>query len=176
MEPMFPEQTYIWVHLVISVTVEALEKMWAWIAFFHFNARGLVFLFTLQHHPNCQWFSDLWGPLHLMHLELWEWHDIVACPYCQQFLYWGMPGFILAPWIVAIYLPMLKHLLIRHLALLPLWTSQISIQMIDISDLGETLITHGLDVRTMLLKIWFCLMIPSTSLGVRYSLDESWGR
>ena len=48
-----------------------------------------------------------------------------------------------------------------------------SIQMIDILDLGETLITRSLDMRTTLLKIWFCLMIPSTLLGIRHLLDES---
>jgi len=67
---------------------------------------------------------------------------------------------------------MLKHLLIRHLALLPLSMFQMSIQIIDILDLGETLMTCSLDARTTLLKIWFCLMIPSTLLGIRCSLDE----
>jgi len=41
----------------------------------------------------------------------------------------------------------------RPLALLLLWTFQMSIQMIDISDLGETLITLGLDTKVILLKI-----------------------
>jgi len=86
-----------------------------------------------------------------------------------------MPGFILAPQIVVINLPILKHLLIRLLALLPLWTFQMSIQIIDILDLGETLMTCGFDARTILSKIWFCLIISSTSLGVRHSLDKSWG-
>jgi len=58
-----------------------------------------------------------------------------------------------APRIVAIYLPTLKHLLISILALLPLWTSQVSIHTIDMSDLGDTLITLGLDTKEMLLKI-----------------------
>ena len=57
---------------------------------------------------------------------------------------------MLAPLIVAIYLPILKHRLIKLLALLPLWTSQISIQMIDISDFGKTLMTYGLEVNMML--------------------------
>jgi len=58
-----------------------------------------------------------------------------------------------APQIVAIYLPTLKHLLISILALLPLWTSQVSIHTIDMLDLGDTLITLGLDTKEMLLKI-----------------------
>jgi len=60
---------------------------------------------------------------------------------------------MLAPRIVAIYLPTLKHLLISVLALLLLWTSQMSIHTIDMSDLGDTLITLGLDAKEMLSKI-----------------------
>jgi len=54
---------------------------------------------------------------------------------------------------VAIYIPMLKHLLMSILALLPLWTSQISIQTIDMSDFGDTFITLGFEAREILLKI-----------------------
>jgi len=35
------------------------------------------------------------------------------------------------------------------------------------SDLGETLITYSLEARVMLLKIWFCFMMVSTSLEIR---------
>ena len=76
---------------------------------------------------------------------------------------------MLAPLIVAIYLPMLKEWLMRPLALLPLWTSQISIQMIDMSDLDDTLITYGLEVRVMLLKIWFYFMMALMSLEIKQS-------
>ena len=55
--------------------------------------------------------------------------------------------------IVAICLPTLKHLLISILALLLLWTSQMSIHTIDMSDLDDTLITLSLDAKDMLLKI-----------------------
>jgi len=55
--------------------------------------------------------------------------------------------------IVTIYLLTLKYLLISVLALLPLWTSQMSIHTIDMSDLGDTLITLGLDAKEMLSKI-----------------------
>ena len=48
---------------------------------------------------------------------------------------------MLAPLIVAIYLSMLKYWLIKLLALLPLWMFQMSIQMIDMSDFGNTLMT-----------------------------------
>ena len=42
-------------------------------------------------------------------------------------------------------------------AFLPLWTSQMSIQTMAMSDLGETLITLGFDASEMLSKMWFCL-------------------
>ena len=67
-----------------------------------------IFLLVLQHHLNSWWFSDLWGLLHLMHLEPWILQEKVAWPHFQQFLHWGMPGFMLAPLTVAIYLLMLK--------------------------------------------------------------------
>jgi len=44
-------------------------------------------------------------------------------------------------------------------------------QTINMSDFGDTLITHGFEVRTMLSKFWFCLVMLSTSLDVRYSLE-----
>ena len=50
---------------------------------------------------------------------------------------------------VAIYFPTLKYLLISILAFLPLWTFQMSIHIIDMSDLGKTLITLGLDTKEM---------------------------
>ena len=135
---------------------------------------GLVFSFALQYYSYWWWFSVLWELLHLTHLEPWIQHDMVACPHRQQFLHWRTPGFILAPQIVVINLLTLKYLLIRLLVLLLLWTSQMTIQIIDISDLGETLMTHGFDARTILSKIWFCLIIPSILLGVRHSLNELW--
>ena len=55
----------------------------------------------------------------------------------------------------------------RPLALLPLWTFQMSIQMIDISDLGETLMTLSLDAKVILSKIQFYFKILSMSLEVR---------
>ena len=53
---------------------------------------------------------------------------------------------------VVIKLPTLKHLLIIFLALDLFWMSQISIQIMDISDLGKTLMTWGLDMRIILLN------------------------
>ena len=44
MEPMFPKQTQVGVHLVISMTVGALEGMWTWFTFFCLKARGISFL------------------------------------------------------------------------------------------------------------------------------------
>jgi len=52
-------------------------------------------------------------------------------------------------------IPMLKHLL---------WTSQILIQMIDMSDLGETLMNLSLDAKMISLRMWFFLMIFLTTL------------
>jgi len=74
---------------------------------------------------------------------------------------------MLASRIVVIYLLTLKHLLISMLALLLLWTSHMSIQMIDMSNLEDTLMTLGLDAEVTLSKIWFCLRIVLTSLEVR---------
>ena len=153
--------------------LEHLNKCKHSLSFFVSRWGGFFFLFALQHHPNWWWFSVLWELLHLTHLEPWIWQDIAACSYHQQFLHWRMPGFMLAPQMVAINFPTIKHLLIRSLALLPLWTSQISIQTINMSDFGDILITHGFEMRTMLLKIWFCLMMLSTSLDIRYLLELS---
>jgi len=61
-------------------------------------------------------------------------------------------------------IPMLKHLLIKPLVLEPLWTSQILIQMIDMSDLGETLMNLSLDAKMISLRMWFFLMIFLTTL------------
>ena len=51
-----------------------------------------------------------------------------------------------------------------------------SIQMIDMSNLGDTSMTLGLDAKMTLLKIWFCLRIVSMSLKVRQSWELSWGK
>ena len=121
--------------------------------FFVSSLGGLILSFGLQHHPNSLWFSDLWGPLHLTHLKPCILYEKVACPHFQQFLHWGTPGFMFAPQMVAMYFPMLKHLLMSILALVPLWTSHISIHTMDMLDLGETLMTCGLEANEMLLKI-----------------------
>lgn len=57
------------------------------------------------------------------------------------------------PQIVAIWLPMLKHLLIRFLILELLWESQILIQIIAMLDLGKALIIQEQKARTVLLNI-----------------------
>ena len=137
--------------------------------FFVSSWGGFVSSFALQHHPNSQWFYDLWGPLHLTHLDPCILQENVTWPHFQQFLHWSTPRFMLAPLIVTIYLLMLKHQLIRLLALLLLWMFQMSIQIMNMSDLGKTLINLGLDANLMLSKIWFCLRTVSTSLEVRQS-------
>ena len=120
------------------------------------------------------WFSDLWGLLHLMYFDPCILYKNVVWLHFQQFLHWGTPGFILALWMVTMYLPTLKHLLMSILALLLLWTFHMSIQTIDMSNLGETLITLGLDTKLTLLKIWFCLRTTLTSLEVRQSWELPW--
>ena len=42
------------------------------------------------------------------------------------------------------------------------------------SDLGNTLITLSLNTKTILLKIWFCLMISLMSIDIRGAIDISW--
>ena len=149
--------------------LEHLKECGHGLPFFVSRWGGFVFLLALQHYLNSRWFLDLWGPLHLIHLESWILQEKVVWPHFQQFLHWGMPRFMLAPLTVAIYLLTLKQRLIRHLALLPLWMSHISIHMIDMSNLGDTLIILGLDASLMSSKIWFCLRITSTSLELRCS-------
>ena len=143
--------------------------------FFVSNLGELVLELALQYYPNSLWCSDLWGPLHLTHLDPQIWHENVEWPYFQQFLHWGTPGFILAPLIVAMLFPMLKHLLMRSFALWPLCTSQMSIHTMAISDFGETLITLGLDEREILSKMWFCFMTVSMSVEVSFSCGFAWG-
>ena len=97
-----------------------------------------------------------------------------------------MPKFILVSLMVAIYLPKLNKWLIRSLALDPFWKSHISIQIIDISDLGDTLITQGLDVRVIpsnkspfLMKLVMSSLVRAIPLGyvkrmfiiLRYDFD-----
>ena len=80
-----------------------------------------------------------------------------------------------APWIVTINLLTLKYLLMSILALLLLWISQMSIHMIVMSDLGDTLIILGLDTSEMLSKIWFCFRTNLMSFDERHSWELSWG-
>ena len=46
--------------------------------FFILSRGRLNFSFALQHHPNLRWFSDLWGLLHLIHLDPWILHENIA--------------------------------------------------------------------------------------------------
>jgi len=67
----------------------------------------------------------------------------------------------------------LKHWLIRSLALHPLCTSQMSIQTMAMSDLGETLMILGLDAREMLSKMWFCFKTVSMSDDESFSQESA---
>ena len=77
---------------------------------------------------------------------------------------------MLMPWIITIKLPILNLLLMRHLALDPLWVSQMSIQIIDMSDLEDTLIILSFDTNTTSLKIWLFFKEISTLLEVIWEL------
>ena len=52
MEPMFSKQTQVGVHLVISITVGALERMQIWFAFFCLKAREISFLIRFATPPK----------------------------------------------------------------------------------------------------------------------------
>ena len=99
----------------------------------------------------------------MTHFDSCAWHENVTCSHFQQFLYWEMPGFIFAPQIIAMWFPMLKHLLMSPFALLLLWTSQISNYIITISNLGNTLIILSFKTTVILLKMWLFLIIVSTT-------------
>jgi len=93
------------------------------------------------------WCSNLWDLLYFWHFEQWAWHKNVEWPYFQQLWYWKTPGFMLVALMVAMDLPKLKEWFISSFALDLFWESQISNQMIAISDLEETLMTLGLATR-----------------------------
>ena len=94
-----------------------------------------------------------------MHLAPWILQTPAKCSHFQQFLHYNTPGFIFAPWTVAMKLPILNHLLMRLLVLEPLWEFYILIQIMDMSDLGDTLIILGFETRMILLNIWLLLKI-----------------
>jgi len=50
------------------------------------------------------------------------------------------------------------------------WVSQMSIQTMDMSDLGETLITLSFNAKTMSLKIWLAFKVFLISLDVKQAL------
>jgi len=124
----------------------------------------LILKFALQYQAKCLWYSDLCGLLHLTHIEPCTWYVKVVWPHFQQFLHCGISRFMFASYIVAMKLPMLKHLLMRHWALFSLWIFHMSTYIITISTLGNALITHGLEVRVTLLNICMFLIIALTIL------------
>jgi len=102
---------------------------------------------ALQHYTKSLWCSNLWGPLHFWHFEPWAWHKNVEWPHFQQLWHQGTLGFMLVALMVVTYLPKLKEWFISNFALDSFWESQISNQMIAMSDLGEALITLDFAVR-----------------------------
>jgi len=91
--------------------------------FFVLSLGRFVLKFALQYYDRSIWFFTLWGLLHLMYLDLCKWYANIVWPYLQQFLHCSMPGFMFVFLMVAMWLSMLKHLLINLLALEPLWVS-----------------------------------------------------
>ena len=85
----------------------------------------------------------------------------MLCSHFQQFLHWEMSRFIFTLQIVAMCLPILKHLLISILPFFPLWVSQTSIQMTAMSNLGEAFITPSFNTSVRSLKMWLALIIAS---------------
>jgi len=76
-----------------------------------------------------------------------------------------MPRFILASCTVAIWLPILKDLLMRFFTLNPLWVSYMLIQTIAMSDFRYALITHNFKASNKLLKMLLDLMAISTKFA-----------
>ena len=134
---------------------------------------GFDLVLALQHQANSWWCSVIWEPLYFTHLDSWIWHTSAEWPHFQQFLHWGTPGFMLAPLTIAMTLLTLKCLLIIFLALSPFWVSHMLIQTIAMSNLGETLIMYGFDMRTISLKIWLFLRMCSIFLEEIQVLDLS---
>ena len=122
--------------------------------FFVSNLGGLVFSLALQHHAKWWWCSVRWGSLHLTHLDPYIRQTPAVWPHFQQFLYCGTPGFIFAPQTVVMKLPMLNLQLITFLALVSFCVPQMSIHMMAMSYLGDTLMMCDLEARTMLLNKW----------------------
>ena len=168
-EMMFPEQALSRVSLVVASAIWTLEWIGHGSPFLVSSHGGFVFLLALQHYSNLRWFSNLWGLLHLTYFDPWILQEKVECSHLQQFLHWGTPGLALVPLIVAMNDLTLKYLLIKSLAFVLLCTSHISIHTMAMSDFGETLMTLGFDTRVTLLKMWFCLMMLSTSEELRRS-------
>jgi len=79
-----------------------------------------------------------------------------------------MPGSMLVPLIVAMYLLKLNKWLMSSLALKPFWESHISIQIMAMSDLGEALMTWGLDTKVMFSNIllFFMKLVINFEIGL----------
>jgi len=155
----------------LSLQFKHLKKCGQGMPFLVSNLGGLILLLALQHHANYQWWIDWWGLLHLMYLDLWILHTPAVWPHFQQFLHYSIPEFMFTPQIVAMKLPTLNLLLMRLLALVLLCISHISIHTMDMSDLGETLITLGLEARIMLLKMWLLFRIFSILSENKWEFD-----
>ena len=77
---------------------------------------------------------------------------------------------MLVPLIVAMYLLKLNEWLMSSLALELFWESHISIQIMAMSNLGEALMTQGLDAKVMFSNILLFFKKLMMSLPVRARL------
>jgi len=110
---------------------------------------GFSLKLALQHQAKSLWFLILWGPPHFWHFVQWALHEKVVWPHFQQLWHCGIPGFILVPLNMAIYLPKLNEWLISVLALEPFCESQMSTHMMAMSDFGDAFITRGLAAKVV---------------------------
>ena len=108
-----------------------------------------------------------------MYLAPWMQQTPAVCSYFQQFLHCKTSRFMFAPHTIRIKLLMLKCLLMIFFTLELFCVFHMSIQMMAISDLSETLIILGLEVRIILLNIWLALRMLSTSLDKIHIFEHS---
>jgi len=90
--------------------------------------------------------NDLDTP-HFWHLAPWAWQACVGWPQCQQLQHWATPGCIAVPQTVAVWRPKLNERLMSVLPFEPFWESQMSIQITDMSELGEAFIMWGIEAN-----------------------------
>ena len=172
-ETVFLEWTFHRISTMRTLTVEILEWMWAWFTLLGFQSRRVEFIVSFTTLCKVTMIVSKMRPITFGTFWVLNSTDPTKCPHFQQFLHWGTSGFMLAPLTVVMTFPMLNRLLIIFLALLLFWVSQISIQTIAMSDLGETLMILGFDASTISLNMWLFLRMCSISSEEIHVFDLS---